>query len=218
MQPRHGGVTVQVDGTDGVPRRAVGQHEVRAVEGPQCSEPIVRSHLGPRLAGGLHEGVERRAGQGAVDGAEEQGSVDLVDQHRESRVPRGAGVLLLEAEVGGVPVVTVGQEAAGGAQEGADPGEHVGVPDRPDALALLAAVEVAPVGLGAGHVGEHLAQLRLAVVHEQDRRRVEIHLVHPVGELAGLLGVDLLVGPDRAVGARRRTASTSRVRRRARGR
>jgi hypothetical protein len=35
----------------------------------------------------------------------------LVDQHRESGVPGRARVLLLESEVGGVPVVAVGEEA-----------------------------------------------------------------------------------------------------------
>ena len=41
------------------------------------------------------------------------GGVVLVDQHRQSAVPAGAGVLVLQPQVGGVPVVAVGDEHGG---------------------------------------------------------------------------------------------------------
>ena len=123
--------------------------------------------------------VERGAGQRAVDRAEEQGGVVLVDQHGQAGVPRRAGVLLLQPQVGGVAVVAVGDQAAGlGAAASPMRASMLGVADRPDAVPLPGAVEVAPVGLGAAsRSATQLAQLGGAVVHEQDRRGVELHLV-----------------------------------------
>ena len=137
-----------------------------------------------------------------MDGAEEQGSVGLVDQHREPGVPRCARVLLLESQVGGVPVVAVGEEALAAGDEVPDARDVLLVPHGPEPLALSGPVEVAPVRLGARDLVDEVPELLAAVVHQEDGCGVEVHLQHPVGQLAGLLRVDRLVRPDRAVGQR----------------
>ena len=76
------------------------------------------------------------------------------------------------------------------------------VPHGPEPLALPGAVEVAPVRLGARDLVDEVAELLAAVVHQEDGSGVEVHLQHPLGQLAGLLGVDRLVRPHGAVGQR----------------
>ena len=123
----------------------VGQHEVRAVRARSARWRSCSATSRARGARGAEQLDERGAREGAMDGPEEQGSVVLVDEHGQAGVPRRTGVLLLQAQVGGVPVVAVGEEAARRREKLGDPCEGLGLADGPDALALTGAVEVAPV-------------------------------------------------------------------------
>ena len=84
-------------------------------------------------------------GECPMDGAEEQGSVGLVHEHGQPAVPRRAGVCLLQLQVGGVPVMSVGDQRGAVAERGVDRGDLGRVRDGPDALLLLGPVEVLDV-------------------------------------------------------------------------
>ena len=83
-----------------------------------------------------------------VDGAEEQRRVVLVDEHREAEVVGAAGVLALQAQVGGVAVVAVGDQGPGAGQRGVERGEVLRVGDRPQPVLLAG-----PVGVGVRRRG-----------------------------------------------------------------
>ena len=111
------------------------------------------------------------------------------------------GLALLEAQVGGVPVVAVGDQRPGGAPaRRRSRRAWSGVADRPDPVPLLGAVGELVVGRRGAVISASSARsVGVAAVHQQDRRRVEPHLGHPVGEVVGLRRVDPLVRQDRAV-------------------
>ena len=71
-----------------------------------------RDGLAKAAVGGQapRELVEEAAEQHAVDRTEEQGSVRLVDQHRQATVVGASGRCLLHPQVGGVAVMAVGDQ------------------------------------------------------------------------------------------------------------
>ena len=160
-----------------------------------------RRKSSPRCGGDLLDGGQRQPGDGAVDRAQLERGVRLVDEHHQGLVPGGAGALRLQPDGGGVPVVAVGDHRTGIGEGLLQRGLHLGVGDPPDALQLVGAVGVGEVGRAGGGRRQHLADRRGSAVHEQDRGRVERHLGHPVGELPHLVGVHVLVGEDPARGA-----------------
>ena len=127
-------------------------------------------------------------------GTEEQRGVLLVDQHRQAEVERAAGLAGLHAEVGRVPVVAVGDQRLAAGQGVGQRAEHLGVADRPDPVALVVAVDEVVGRVRGGNPSYERPHLRRSAVHEQDRRRVEGELGHPVGQRVRLGRVDALVG------------------------
>ena len=93
-------------------------------------------------------------------------------------------------------MVPVGQEHLGIRERRVDAGDLIGVAQRPDPLRLVVPVAVDAHRLRARGPADDVADGRRPAVDEQHRGGVELHLAHPVGELASLTGVDGLVRQD----------------------
>ncbi len=211
---QHGGVDlVRARGAQHGPGVAVADHEVHpvgrgTVQGRErCLTVGERAQVVTALVGEVLEVRHGQCRHRAVDRSDAQGLVVLVHEHGEAEVPRravhrraGSAELVLEPEVGGVAVVTVGDERLGRPQLGGDGrlGHRVG--DGPEPV--RAAVERDAVGQRAtlGGVLDQLAEPGRALVHEQDRLEVGLGGPHQHGAVVDRIGHHVLVGKDDLLG------------------
>ena len=90
-------------------------------------------HLGHSV--GQVEGLfDVHTGQDTVDRAQVRGMGVAVDEQRQAMTPAEVGVLVQQLSVGGVTVVSVGDECGASTQVGADPLEDGRFRDRPEAV------------------------------------------------------------------------------------
>ena len=106
------------------------------------------------------------------------------------------GVLALQAQVGRVAVVPVGDHGPGAGQRRVQRGEVLGSGDRPQPVLLPRPVGVGVRGRGLEQRVHEVAGGGGPVLHEQDGRGIHLHLVHASGQLVGLHRVDTLVRVD----------------------
>ena len=152
-----------------------------------------RSKRGPGARAAASRSSRRRCRQDPVDGAEEQRGVVLVDQHRQPEVVGAARVLAAGA---------AGRRRSGGGRRRSAPGSRparasraarsLGVADRPDPVALAAAVgELAGRASAASTVRARCAAPRRARGAPAGSGPGSSRISrHPVGQLGGLHGVD----------------------------
>ena len=201
---------------DGRPALAIGGDE--RVLG-ECCEGVRGGDRGEgrRVGTGSAELLERRAEDDPVNGAQEQGSVGLVDEHGESAVGRTSGSLLLHPEIGGIAVVPVGDQGTRAGQRRVETVDVIHVAQGPDSVPLVGSVDVLVQRRRRERSVHELADLRGAAMDQQDGRGVELPRAHPVGELRHLLRMDALVRDDRAIVGARSRGGRCRALRRGRG-
>ena len=184
------------------PALSVGGQPDVLVEGVDRVAAVGPCHGRSRLRGRCGQIVQRGPGQGAVDRSEEERSVVLVDDHDEAAIPRGSGMLLLEAEVRGIPVMTVSDHESRVAKSCIDVASVLVLVDDPEAVVLPRGIIEFVRGCCGHDLVLKIAEFLGPVVHQKNGSGVDAHLVHPLSEFVGLLRVDALMGVHAALAQR----------------
>ena len=155
-----------------------------------------------RVAGGGQRVGDRQPVQDAVDGPYPQWIAGAVHQQHQAAVPwAGRRALVPEAQIGGPPVVAVGDECLAGRQVRVDRGDVLGGAQRPQPMpsAVLADQGEQRRGHGGALDQGGGGAAAVAAVGEQQRFEVGGGGAHQPGTVGHRRGHDLLVRQDRAL-------------------
>lgn len=158
-----------------------------------------------------HQFIHLDRAENPMDGTEEQRGVVLVDQHRQATIPARPGIRLLKLEVGGVPVVAVGDHRTTGCQS---LGYHLqpNVAHGPDTVLLLRVIHEGSFGRRFKERSDQLTHNPGPSVDQQDRGRVQAHLRHSLGQVPRPMRIDTFVrqygAPFQVAGPSRRIQGT----------